>query len=116
MSTTFDAAAPHEVVVEVLEYARPDAEPLLASVYRPRAAGPFALLVDVHGGAWRYLDRSVDAYFDRALAACGLVVVAVDFRQAPAHRYPTAVADVVAGVRFAKANAARLGALPDGVG
>jgi acetyl esterase/lipase len=61
----------------------------------------------VHGGAWTYFDRRADAYFDRALAASGMVVVALDFRQGAAHPWPTAVADVVAGIRWTKANAGR---------
>lgn len=115
--TRFDRTGPFEVATQDVPYAEPDDESLLARVYRPvGGGGPWPALVDVHGGAWSLFDRTVDGYFDRALAACGMVVVALDFRQAPAHRYPTAVADVVAGVRFVKANAAALGAQPGGVG
>jgi acetyl esterase/lipase len=112
----FDPDGPYEVEHEDLVYGGPDECPLLARVYRPRdVAGPFAALIDVHGGAWTYFDRTVNAYYDRALAACGMVVVALDFRQAPV-RYPTAVADIVAGIRFVKANADRLGVAPDTLG
>jgi len=107
----------YDVEVEDVAYGGPADARLLARVYRPLgAARSRPALVDVHGGAWTYFDRTADAYFDRALAASGLVVVALDFRQAPAHRYPSAVADVVAGVRFVKANAARLGVDPARVG
>lgn len=109
--SAFDPAGPYDVSFEDIEYGAPEGERLLARVYRPvDIAGPFPALVDVHGGAWSYFDRTIDVYFDLALAACGMIVVALDFRQAPAHRYPTAVADIVAGIRFVKANAARLGA------
>ena len=30
----------------------------LARIYRPRGAGPFPTVVDVHGGAWNTGDRS----------------------------------------------------------
>jgi acetyl esterase/lipase len=113
----FDPSGPYAVVDEDVEYARPGEEPLLARVYRPEGAGAgLPALVDVHGGAWNYFDRRADFYFDRALAACGMVVVALDFRQGPAHRYPTALADVVAGIRWTKANAARLGARGERLG
>ncbi len=102
---SFDPAGPHDVVVEDRPFARVDGAPLLARIYRPAEPGPWHLLVDVHGGAWTYYDRTADAYFDRALAASGLVVVALDFRMGPAHRWPTAVADVVGGIRWAKAHA-----------
>ena len=113
----FDPSAPFEVVEEDLEYARPEGTPLLARVYRPVGHHPpLPALVDVHGGAWTYFDRLGDFYIDRALAACGMVVVALDFRQGPTHRYPSAIADVVAGIRWTKAHAATLGARSDGVG
>src|SRR3989442_14435942 len=115
--TRFDPEGPYDVTYEDVTYGGPEGEPLLARLYRPLGAeGPLPAVVDVHGGAWSYFDRLVDFYFDRTLAACGLVVAAVDFRQGPAHRYPTAVADVVAGIRFVKANAPTLGVRPDDVG
>lgn len=114
---TFDPTGPYPVAHEDVTWAQPDGEPLLARLYRPTGAGgPLPILVDVHGGAWTYFDRQADANFDRALAACGMLVVALDFRQAPAARWPTAVADVIAGIRWTKANATRLGARPDHVG
>lgn len=100
----------HRVEIEDVQYAGTTTERLLARVYRPRGGGPYPALVDVHGGAWSHFDRTVDAHYDRALAARGMVVVALDFRQAPDHKYPTAVADVVAGMRFVRDNAAELGA------
>ncbi|TMA67401.1 MAG: alpha/beta hydrolase [Deltaproteobacteria bacterium] len=108
---------PPEVIQDDVEYARPGGQPLLARIYRPQAAQaePWPLLVDVHGGAWTYFNREVDWYFDSALAADGMVVVALDFRLAPT-RYPAAVADVVAGIRWAKAHAPALGARADDAG
>jgi len=108
----FDPSGPYDVVWSDQSYAAG----LLARVYRPAAPGPWPALVDVHGGAWTYFDRTADAYFDQALAACGLVVVALDFRMGPTHRYPVAVADVVAGIRWTKAHAPALDARPDRVG
>ena len=117
MPPRFDPSGPYAITEEDVVYARPEGEALSARVYRPSGDGaPWPALVDVHGGAWTYFDRMVDQVFDRALAACGLVVAALDFRQGPAHRHPAAAADVAAGVRFVKANAARLGVRPDRVG
>jgi acetyl esterase/lipase len=113
---TFDPAGGWDVRVEDRVFARPNDGELLATVYRPVAPGPWPALVDVHGGAWTYFDRTVDAYIDRALAASGMVVVAVDFRMGPSHRFPTAVADVVAGIRWTKAHAAELDAGVDRIG
>jgi acetyl esterase/lipase len=73
-------------------------------------------VVYVHGGAWARLDRTADAIMCGSLAASGLVVVGLDFRQAPDHRFPVAVADVAAGVRYARAHAGRLGVDPARIG
>jgi acetyl esterase/lipase len=113
----FDPAGPFVVDANDVEYAHPDGSPLLARVYRPRGAdGPLAALIDVHGGAWNFFDRTVDAHFDQALAACGVVVAALDFRQGPAYRHPAALDDVVAGIRFLRAHAARFDVEPGCIG
>jgi acetyl esterase/lipase len=53
---------------------------------------------------------------DEALAAAGILVMAIDFRMPPAAPYPAAVADVNFAVRWLKAHAAELGSRPDLVG
>jgi acetyl esterase len=120
MSSTvrFDIAGPYEVEEVDAPFARPAGQELLARIYRPRGtpAEPLAALVDVHGGAWARLDRTVGAPHGRALAACGLVVVALDFRQGPEHQHPSASADVAAGVRYVRAHARRLGVDPRRIG
>src|SRR5262249_2760179 len=106
----------YDVTIDDRVFARPEGVTLLARCYRPVGAPPGHLLVDVHGGAWTYFDRTADAYFDRALASAGLTVVALDFRMRSAHPFEPAVADGGGGIRWAKAHAAELGAQPDRVG
>src|SRR5262245_47596952 len=106
----FDSAASYEIEEFDVPFARPQGVELLARVYRPRGnASGLPALVDVHGGAWNSNDRTVGAQHGRALAACGLVVASLDFRQGPDHQHPAASADVAAGVRWVRANAQRLG-------
>jgi acetyl esterase len=114
----FDASAPYEVEESDVPFARPGGVELLARVYRPRGepAAPLAALVDVHGGAWSRNDRTSGAVHGRALAASGLVVVSLDFRQGPDHKHPAASADVAAGVRYIRAHAGRLRIDPRRVG
>jgi len=118
MQLRFDLAAPYDVEEADVPFARPPGLELLARVYRPRGepAGPLTALVDVHGGAWARLDRTVGALHGRALAASGLVVVSLDFRQGPDHQHPAASADVAAGVRYVRAHARELGIEPARVG
>lgn len=90
----------------------------LARVYRspdtPTTGAP--VVVDIHGGAWSNLDRTAGARYDRALAERGYLVVAVDFRQAPEWTHPAASADIVAAIRWIRADADRLGADPARIG
>jgi len=106
----------YEVTTEDIEYLRIDDTPLLARLYRPRGGGPFPAVIGVHGGAWTGGDRLNNALLDEAIAAAGVVVLAVDFRLAPQSPYPGPVADINYGVRWLKANAARFGSRPEWVG
>jgi acetyl esterase len=87
-------------------------------VYQPAGAGPFPVVLDVHGGQWTIAtaSREGQAPLDRALAAMGMVVVAVDFRQDPQHYYPDSVVDVNFALRWLRANAQRFRALPAPMG
>jgi acetyl esterase/lipase len=114
MSVVFDQSAPYEVEEADVLFGKE----LLARVYRPKgtAAAPLAALVDVHGGAWSRGDRTVGPHHGRGLAACGLVVVSLDFRQGPEHKHPAAAQDISAGVRWVRANATTLGVDPARIG
>jgi acetyl esterase len=112
----YDPTAQYEVTTEDVEYRRDGDVAWLARVYRPRGTGPFPALLDVHGGAWSMGDRLNDAPIDEALAASGMVVVAVDFRLAPQYPYPASLADVNYATRWLKAHAADFGADPRHLG
>jgi acetyl esterase/lipase len=90
----------------------PDGD-ITVRVYRPSSAvsGPRPLVVYFHGGGFvfGYL-RLGDWLCGQVAATIGAVVVAVDYRLAPAHRFPAAVEDSYAALTWAAANAADLGA------
>jgi len=111
MSVRFDASAPYEVEETDVPFAKVEGTEFLARVYRPKGtpAAPLPAIVDVHGGAWTRLDRTAGVHTGRGLAAAGVVVVSLDFRQGPDHKHPAASADVAAGVRYVRAHAERLG-------
>jgi len=96
----------YEVEERDVEYQRLAGKPWLARIYQPKGAGPFPAIVDVHGGAWHNGDRLNNAGVDRALAAKGIVVAALDFRQPPEAGYPASICDVNLGVRWLKGHAA----------
>ena len=105
-----------EIEVRDLEYQRIGGTPLLARLYRPKGSGPFPALFEVHGGAWASGDRLNNAPLDEALAKSGIVVLAIDFRMPPQHRYPTSIADVNFATRWLKTHAAEFGSRHDLVG
>jgi len=82
--------------------------------YRLAGTGirPRAWLMVVHGGAWRGGSRKEHAGFNRAFAALGVDVIAVDYRLAPAWRYPQPLEDLAAALEWIGANAAMLGLDP----
>jgi acetyl esterase len=89
---------------------------LLARVYRPRDAGPFPTLIEIHGGAWNNGSRTQNAYLAEALAANGMVVASVDFRLGGQAAYPASMIDVNFATRWLKAHAADFGGTPDALG
>ncbi len=96
----------YDVDVRDVPYQRLNGQDWLARVYQPIGTGPFPMIVDVHGGAWHNGDRTNNVGMDRALAARGVVVAALDFRQPPEAGYPASIQDVNLGVRWLKAHAA----------
>ena len=87
-----------------------------ATIYQPQGAGPFPGLLDIHGGAWCRFDRSNDDPMNRALAASGIVIVAIDYRLAPEHPYPAQVQDTNYAARWFKARAADFNVDPASIG
>ncbi|MBX9701819.1 MAG: alpha/beta hydrolase [Acetobacteraceae bacterium] len=73
------------------------------------AAAALPCLLYIHGGGWVIGDLDSHDQICRVLAneaRCG--VIAVDYRLAPEHRFPAAVDDCIAALRFVHANAATL--------
>jgi acetyl esterase len=106
-------AATHEIEVRDVEYRRGGDGPLLARLYQPKGSGAFPALVDVHGGAWASGDRLNNGPLDEALAKSGIVVLAIDFRMPPKHRYPASIADIHYATRWLKAHAGEFGSRRD---
>ena len=104
---SYDPAARFEIKVSEAEFRRNRAgRVLMARIYQPNGAGPFPTVLDLHGGAWNGKDRLAEEPMDRALAASGLLVVAIDMTLASEAPYPACVQDANYGVRWLKWKAA----------
>ena len=102
----YDPAAQFDLAVSEVEFRRNIAgRMLMARIYQPQGPGPFPTVLDLHGGAWNRKDRFAEEPMDRALAASGLLVVAVDLTVAPEAPYPACVQDANYAVRWLKTKA-----------
>lgn len=82
-------------------------------IYTPQGLGPFPALVYFHGGGWVIGDLDTHQSPCCALAnAAGCVVIAVDYRRAPEHKFPAAAEDCYAATLWASKNASALGIDP----
>ena len=79
-------------------------------IYTPAGAAPKGALVYFHGGGWVIGDIATHDDLCRSLAkGGGCVVVSVDYRLAPEHKFPAAPDDCYAATKWVAANAAALG-------
>ena len=106
-AVAYNPATRFDLAVSQVEFRRNSAgRMLMARIYQPKGPGPFPTVLDLHGGAWNRKDRFAEEPMDRALAASGLLVVAVDMTLAPEAPYPACVQDANFAVRWLKVNAA----------
>ena len=108
-------AGTHEYTTEDVEYLRHGDRGLKLRLYKPRGAGPFAAVVDLHGGAWGKGSLEECRGRDEALAKSGLLVAALDFRDGK-DGYPTALVDINYAIRWLRARAPQLNVRPDLIG
>ncbi|MEV8068522.1 alpha/beta hydrolase [Streptomyces sp. NPDC085995] len=90
-----------------------DGRDIPVRVYRPiadRDAGPLPVTLFLHGGGWVFGDLDTQDHIARTVAArSGTVVVSVDYRLAPEHRFPAAVEDAYTVLTRVAENAAGFG-------
>jgi acetyl esterase len=88
--------------------------PIPVRLYYPRDQSPCGAAMFFHGGGWVLGNLESHDPTCRALAAgSGALVVSVDYRLAPEHKFPAAADDSYAATRWAADNAAALG-YPEG--
>ncbi|WP_165227542.1 alpha/beta hydrolase [Aquisphaera insulae] len=76
-------------------------ETLHLDLARPkRGAGPFPLIVCIHGGGWQAGNKAEFRQAIFSLAEQGFAAASLEYRFAPRHRFPAQYDDVKEAVRF----------------
>ncbi|MBV8887571.1 MAG: alpha/beta hydrolase [Chroococcidiopsidaceae cyanobacterium CP_BM_RX_35] len=103
-----------EAVANVEDHLIPGpAGQLQVRVYRPASRNPLPVLVYFHGGGW--VTCSIDSYdgLCRAFAnGVNCIVVSVNYRLAPEHKFPAAVEDAYAATAWVANHASEIGGDP----
>nr|MBA2682608.1 alpha/beta hydrolase [Ktedonobacteraceae bacterium] len=78
-------------------------------IYTPEGDGPFPLLVYFHGGGWVLSNVDTHDMLCRKLTnRADCIVVSVDYRLAPEHKFPAAVEDSYAATSWVAEHASEL--------
>jgi acetyl esterase/lipase len=100
-----------------VEYSSPNGESLKLDLARPKTGdGPFPAVLCIHGGGFRAGDRQGYDNLCVKLAERGYVAATITYRLAPKHKFPAAIYDTKAAVRWLRANAALYKINPDKIG
>jgi len=113
MQSKMTAAPPAEMASVEDKLIPGDGSDIPVRIYRPLTDGDDLLpvLVFYHGGGWVICDLDTHDDACRSLAAEGkCMVVSVDYRLAPEHKYPAAVDDAWAALLWVAENGTSIGA------
>lgn len=102
---------------EGIEYSNPDGVQLQLNLCRPKTGdGPFPAVLCIHGGGFRAGKRESYDGLCVKLAERGYVAATITYRLAPQHKFPAAVHDTKAAVRWLRANAEKYKIDPNRIG
>jgi acetyl esterase/lipase len=112
MVTLMDEPAPPLARIEDIRIPGP-AGPLPARLYAASTGTPLPCVAYFHGGGWVQGDLETHHGLCARLAEHGgVLVVAVDYRLSPEHKFPAAVEDCLAAYRWLRVQAGALGGDP----
>lgn len=93
-----------------LVYARYGQREMQLDLWKPKTASqPLPAIICIHGGGWYKGERSNMANLAQALAAKGFVAATISYRLSGEAKFPAAIQDCKAAVRFLRANASQYG-------
>lgn len=113
---TEPAPAPSLTVERDIPFATVDGAELKLDAYRPDGPGPLPAILLVHGGGWVKGDKRGLEEDARFFAERGYVGFSVNYRLAPAFRFPAQIEDVKRAVRWVREHAAEYGLDPERIG
>ena len=100
-----------------VEYGKAGSESLLLDASVPDGSGPFPAVIVVHGGGWNTGDKQRDiAVLLDTLTAARFSWFSINYRLAPAHRWPGCFEDIQTAIRWVKSHASAFKADPKRIG
>jgi len=78
-------------------------------IFRPEKSGKYPVLLMIHGGGWSSGNKTMEIPMAQQIAAAGYITIPVEYRLTPEAKYPAAVLDIKAAVRWVRANAEKYG-------
>jgi acetyl esterase len=82
-------------------------------IYVPKGKGPFPVFVTIHGGGWVFGSLNTHDPFCRSIAEeAGVIVVSVDYRLAPEHKFPAGLNDCYAATLWVEKHIRQWGGDP----
>jgi acetyl esterase/lipase len=92
-------------LVDGVPYRTIDQQILACDLYIPKGAGPFPVVLLIHGGGWGAGNRKQLRKQAAYLADKGYFGMAIDYRLAPAHPFPASLEDAQAAVAWLREHA-----------
>ncbi len=102
-------------VTKDIVYGEATGQKLLLDASTPDGAGPFPVAILVHGGGWRRGDKGpsptpndnadISPWFE-TLTTAKFTWFSINYRHAPAHRWPACYEDLLTAIRWVKTHAA----------
>jgi acetyl esterase len=78
-----------------------------AAIWSPTGDGPHPVVLHLHGGGWTSGNHLSHRGFAAELVAQGFLVMAVDYRRAPKHRFPAAFDDALFALEWCSTHIAQ---------
>lgn len=103
-------------ITKNIEFAVIEDVKLTLNLYQPSTSGQYPTLVTIYGGAWRVGKPDNNQQFSYYLANQGYTVVAIDYRHAPAYKFPIQLEDIQRALIYIKNHAVELGVDINSVG